>query len=218
MATGNQIGFLKLNKDSISEPILIIGSRQYDFDSDNIRTNLQKMGFKDITGIDISEGDGVDFVADITDAASSFVTDHKEYYRTIICMEVLTHVKNPFRASEVLVSMLQKNGTMILSECFVRKISKMPLDLWRFTYDGTKLLFSELTFDDSKAMLSLTREKKEGLIRFQYPLPQILQTRHPDENSIGFFMRRIHRKFLSGGVFKMSRLFPETTIYSIARK
>lgn len=218
MATGNQIGYLNRNKDFISEPILIVGSKMYDYDSDDIKTCLEKLGFRDITGIDISAGDGVDYVADITDGSSDFFKTRKELYNTIICMEVLTNVKNPFKASENLISILNKNGVMILSECFVRKISKMPVDYWRFTYDGTKELFSQLTFDDSRAMVSLTREKKERLLKMTGTLPQILLTRHQDENSIGFLMRRFHRKFFAKGVFTMSRLFPETTIYSIARK
>lgn len=218
MATINQIKFLNLNKDSIKEPVLIIGSKQYDFDRENIKSSLEKLGLRDITGLDISPGEGVDYVVDITDSTSEFVKNHKEFYMTIICMEVLTNVRNPFDAASVLISMLKKNGVMILSECFVRKISKIPVDLWRFTYDGTKELFAGLTFDDSKAMMSLIREKKERLLPLQYPLPQILASKHPDEKSMGYLIRRIHRKYFAGGIFSISRLFPETTIYSVAKK
>lgn len=218
MATINQISFLKLNKAQISDPILIIGSRQYDYDKENIKSSLLKLGFKDITGLDIFEGEGVDHVADITEADSDFIKNHSEYYSTVICMEVLTHVRNPFNASQSIVTLLKSGGTAILSECYVRKISKMPVDLWRFTYDGTKELFSQLTFDDSKAMISLTREKNEKLLPLRYPLPQLLAQKHTDESGMGFFIRRIHRKFFADGIFKISRLLPETTIYSIAKK
>lgn len=218
MATRNQISFLKLNKDVIKEPILIVGSKLYDFDRENIHTRLQEWGFDNIIGIDLIEGKGVDYIVDITDESSDFMDKHKEYYSTIICMEVLTNVKNPFKASDNLISMLKSEGVILLSECYVRKISKMPIDLWRFTYDGTKELFSKLTFDDSKAMISLTREKEEKLLPLKYPLPQILLEKHSDENKIGFFLRRIHRKFFSNGIFNLSRLLPETTIYSIAKK
>lgn len=218
MATGNQISFLKLNKESINEPVLIIGSKQYDFDKENIRSRLHEWGIKNITGIDLFEGEGVDYAVDITDSESEFINERKNYFSTVICMEVLTHVKNPFRAAENISSLLKTGGTAILSECYVRKISKMPADLWRFTYDGTKELFSGLKFDDKLAMISLTREKSEKLIPLKYPLPQLLQQKHEDESSTGFLLRRIHRKFFSGGVFRISRLLPETTIYSIAKK
>lgn len=218
MATVNQIDFLSLNKELLAEPVLIVGSKQYDFDKENIRTFLEKSGIKDIVGVDIIQGEGVDEVVDITDRGSSFLKEHQMFFSTIICMEVLTHVNNPFAAAENLIAMLKNGGTAMLSECYVRKISKMPIDLWRFTYDGTKQLFSGLTFEDSKAMVSLTREKQHRLLPLTYPLPQVLENKHADESQIGHLLRRIHRKFFSGGIFKISRLLPETTIYSIARK
>ncbi|MBX7042431.1 MAG: methyltransferase domain-containing protein [Ignavibacteria bacterium] len=218
MATKNQLKFIRDNKDAITEPVLIVGSKQYDFDRANIRQHLTELGVSLITGIDISEGEGVDHVADITDGKSAFITEHRESFGTVICMEVMTHVLNPFEAARNLFSMLKHGGSMILSECYVRKISKMPLDLWRFTYDGTKQLYSPMKFDDSRARISLTRDKGENLMPLRYPLPQVLYEKSPDESSAGFMLRRIHRKFFSKGIFGVSRLFPETTIYSVAFK
>ena len=218
MATRNQIAFLEQNKESINEPIVIVGSKQYDFDKENIKVRLIEWGFNDITGIDLFEGEGVDHATDITDSGSEFVIKNKGYFSTLICMEVLTHVKNPFLAAKNMISLLKKDGVAILSECYIRKISKMPLDLWRFTYDGTKELFSGLEFDDSKVMISMTREKNYRLLPLKYPLPQVLHEKNADENSLGFLARRIHRKFFAKGIFRLSRLLPETTIYSIAKK
>lgn len=218
MATKNQLKFIRDNKDAIAEPVLIVGSKQYDFDRANIRQQLTELGVSRITGIDISEGEGVDHVADITDGNSAFINEHRESFGTVICMEVMTHVLNPFEAARNLFSMLKPGGSMILSECYVRKISKMPLDLWRFTYDGTKQLYSPMNFDDSRARISLTRDKGENLMPLRYPLPQVLYEKNPDESSAGFMLRRIHRKFFSKGIFGISRFFPETTIYSVAFK
>lgn len=218
MATRNQISFLEQNKNSIHDPVVIVGSKHYDFDNENIKTRLAEWGYKDVTGTDLFEGEGVDLVTDITDSNSEFLNKHKNHFATLICMEVLTHVKNPFVAAQNMTSLLKNNGVAILSECYVRKISKMPIDLWRFTYDGTKELFSGLKFDDSKAMVSLTREKDERLLPLKYPLPQVLQEKSEDESSAGYFARRLHRRFFAKGVFRLSRLLPETTIYSIAKK
>ncbi len=218
MATRNQIKFLEGNKEIINNPILIVGSRQYEFDKEDIRRCLSGMGFTDITGIDIVDGEGVDHVVDITDNNSEFIRVSSERFNTVICMEVMTHVKNPFAAADNLVSMLKPGGSMVLSECYVRKISKMPLDLWRFTYDGTRQLYSTLSFDDNRARISLTRDKGENLMPLKYPLPQVLTEKHADESSAGYFLRRLHRKFFASGIFEISRLFPETTIYSVAKK
>jgi len=218
MATLNQISFLKENIDIISEPVLIIGSKQYEFDRENLRERLKELGLTDVTGIDISEGEGVDHVVDITDSDCEFIRKNSGKYSTVICMEVLTHVRNPFTAAKNLTGFLKTGGTAILSECYVRKISKMPIDLWRFTYDGTKELFGELKFDDERARVSLTREKDEKLLRLKYPLPQLMAQKSEDENAAGYFFRRLHRKFFAKGIFRISRLLPETTIYSAGKK
>lgn len=218
MATRNQISFLKDNIDIIIEPVLIVGSKHYEFDKEDIRENLKEMGIANVTGIDISEGEGVDYVVDITDSECEFIKEKSGIYSTVICMEVLTHVRNPFKAAENLTGFLKDSGVAVLSECYVRKISKMPIDLWRFTYDGTKELFKDLKFDDNRCRISLTREKDEKLLLLKYPLPQLMAQKSEDESSAGYFLRRLHRKYFAKGIFRISRLLPETTIYSIGRK
>ncbi|MBP9192039.1 MAG: hypothetical protein KBF96_05770 [Ignavibacteria bacterium] len=218
MATKNQINYLEINKDLIKEPVLIVGSKLYDYDKEDIRKYLNNTGLKDITGIDLFEGEGVDHAVDITDTESEFIKSHRDFYSTIICMEILTNVLNPFTAAENIKSMLKKGGSAVFSECFVRKISKMPVDLWRFTYDGTKQLFSGLEFIDNKARISFTRDKDGNLSDLPHSLPQVLHDRHMDESMIGYMLRRIHRKYFAKGIFKLSRLIPETTIYSVAKK
>lgn len=218
MATRNQIKFIELNKNLIKESILIVGSKMYDFDKESIQKNLIKWGFKDIQGIDLFEGEGVDCRVDITEIDSEFIKTHQEFFNTIFCMEVLTFVRNPFIAAQNMKNMLKEGGYIILSECYIRKISKIPIDLWRFTYDGTKELFSGLQFNDDRVMMSLVRDKNEQLQPLKYPLPQVLNEKHNNENGLGYLLRRVHRKFFAKGIFKISRLMPEITIYSIAKK
>ena len=218
MATGSHLKFLILNKDLIKEPVLIVGSKHYDYDKENLKARLTEMGFKDITGIDILEGEDVDYLVDITDNNSEFIKNKTEYFNTVICMEVLTHLRHPFKAAESIMILLKKDGVAVISECYIRKITKMPYDMWRFTYDGLKELYFRLSFYDDKARISLTRDKKEKLFRCHIPLPQVLHGRHPDESRPGYFLRRVHRKFFASGVFRLSRLLPEITIYSVGKK
>jgi hypothetical protein len=219
MAHFNQMNFIKLHKDEIREPVLIVASKMYDYDNYDIRKFLVESGFKDITGIDLFAGEGVDHVVDITDSASEFIRNNAGRFNTIYSMELLTNVNHPFKASANIMSMLKQGGTVLLSEVFVRKISRMPLDLWRFTYEGHKELFSGLSFNDSEARMSVTRDKADPkLYPYHTDLFAVTPTRNADESAIGYFLRRLHRKFFAGGIFRVSRLFPEITIYSIARK
>ena len=50
MPNQNQINFIKLNKDLITTPILIIGSKEYDFDEYNYIQELNRLGFDDGDG------------------------------------------------------------------------------------------------------------------------------------------------------------------------
>lgn len=219
MAHHNQIEFLKQNRDKIAEPVLLVGAREYDYDQYSLKEELRKLGFSQVTGTDIEAGPGVDVVLDITDSASPLLQQWKGSFRTVICMEVLTNVNNPFLAAVHVDRMLAPGGVVILSECFVRKISKMPVDYWRFTYDGLKALFSRYLFDDSRSRFSITRQKQLTLTPFRGKFEEVLaDARHGQESLLGYWVRRIHRKWLTGALFRISRWLPEQTIYGIGRK
>ena len=80
MPSINQINYLLLCKDRIAEPILIVGSKEYDFDHENFSSHLRSWGFNKVTGIDLSLGAGVDHVVDICDGRSSFISNHLESF------------------------------------------------------------------------------------------------------------------------------------------
>ena len=58
----NQIKYIRDNKGKIKEPILIVGSKEYEFDTYNFFLELNDLGYTDITGIDIQGGNGVDII------------------------------------------------------------------------------------------------------------------------------------------------------------
>lgn len=218
MAHKNQITFIKQNRDLIKEPILLVGAKVYDYDQFDLKAELIEMGYVDITGTDIESGTGVDHVLDITDADSEFIQHHKKHFSTVFCMEVLTNVKNPFAASLNVEALLKTNGIVFLSECFIRKISKMPVDYWRFTIDGLKTVFDQFTFFDDRCRFSITRQRDGILLNFKGKFIEIMKdSRHPDESRLGFLLRRIHRKWFSKGIFNVSRLMPEQTIYAVGK-
>jgi hypothetical protein len=217
MPSINQIHHLLLCKVRIAEPILIIGSKEYDFDQENFLGQLHSWGFSNVTGIDLSPGAGVDHVVNICDESSSFISNHLENFNTIICMQVLYATENPFVAAGNIERLLSVNGTLLFSDVFSHKIHRIPRDYWRFTYDAHKVLFKSLVFDDSKAYVGITRTGE--MKPLDYPLPEISSyQRHNDESQLAFLLRRVHRKYLSGGVFKASRFLPEISIFSLATK
>lgn len=218
MATINQIEYIYKIKEKIKEPILIIGSKIYDYDARNIETVLRELGFNEIIGIDISEGEGVHVIADICDVNNSFFNEKKQYFNTVFCMEILTHVKYPWLAGNNINSLTSKNGHVIMSECFVRKFSRMPKDYWRFTYDCFAILCEGFSFIDELAMKSLTRAKVADLVPFNNDIFEIMHERAQGESCFGFYLRKAHRKFFGGKFFKVSRLLPEQTFYAIGKK
>ena len=61
----NQINFINENVDLLIEPILIVGSKEYKFDKYNFINELANLNKKEIIGVDIQSGSGVDIVLDI---------------------------------------------------------------------------------------------------------------------------------------------------------
>ncbi len=219
MAHHNQIEFLRQNRERLHEPILLVGAKVYTYDQFSLKTELQQLGFTKVIGTDLEAGEGVDEVLDITNVNAPQLHAWESHFATIICMEVLTNVNHPFRAAEHVSRMLQPGGTVVLSECFVRKISKMPVDYWRFTYDGLKALFPDFQFEDDRSRFSITRQREITLRPFIGRFEEVVADhRHADESGLGFLLRRFHRKWLSSGLFKISRWLPEQTIYAIGIK
>lgn len=219
MASLYQIQYIKENKDIIKEPILIIGSKMYVYDEFDLALELNKLGFYDITGIDIQGGAGVDVVADIMDTECEFLRNHQNYFRTSICMEVLTYIKNPFDATANIHSLVANDGHMIISECVVRKMSDMPVDYWRFTYFGLKRMYDGFCFYEERSRKSLIRQKGGALLKNPEKI-LFLSAYVPlkEESKIHFYIRRILRKWFGKGMLLISTFYPEQSIYAVGKK
>ena len=77
----------------------------------------------------------------------------------IICLEVLEHVKNPFKAAEEIKRVLRPGGRLLLTTPFLlgyhgksKKISAKGTqshaeypDFWRFTHEGLEYLFKDFS-------------------------------------------------------------------------
>ena len=218
MATINQIAYLEIVKYKIKEPILIVGSKIYDYDAKDIESYLNLIGFKDCIGIDIESGKGVNVVANVCDIEHPFFTEKENYFNTVICMEIMTHTPKPWLVGQNIDRVSTSNASLIVSECFVRKISRMPSDYWRFTHDAFKVLFENFKFDEALAMKSLTRTKKADLMPYDDAIFQIMHEKNEYESNLSFFIRKVHRKLFDKKIFQVSRLLPEQTFYAFATK
>ena len=144
MGDANQHRFVLELKDRLSGPFLEIGSRNYGNTQD-----LRSL-FKGDTyiGADLSDGDGVDVVLDLTQSFE--VIDEKlghQRFGTIFSFSVMEHCDNPFLMAENMVQLLKPGGKVVLSVPFAWKFHGYPSDYWRFTTEGVKKLFPRIDWD-----------------------------------------------------------------------
>ena len=96
------------------------------------------------TGLDMEPGDHVDVVCDIT--SPPWPGELFGMFGTVICAEVLEHVKDPGMALEALLNFVAPGGTVIITVPFAFPVHNFPADYWRFTPDGLRLLLGKTGF------------------------------------------------------------------------
>ena len=141
----NQYQFVLRNKESLSGPFLEIGSRDY-----GSTQNLRKFfPGEEYIGLDMSQGDGVDIVADL---AQSFDTVDevlgKRRFGTIFSLSVMEHCENPFVMAANMERLLKPGGKLVLSVPFAWRFHGYPSDYWRFTKEGVKKLFPGIAWNE----------------------------------------------------------------------
>ena len=82
----------------------------------------------------------------------SIVLEEDGSFQAVICLEVLEHVRDPFRAAAELRRVLAPGGTLLLTTPFLLQYhgkggsshshGSYP-DFWRFTYQGLQRLFED---------------------------------------------------------------------------
>lgn len=88
--------------------------------------------------------DGIDFEADAQDMSGVVPSDR---YDTVLLIEVLEHVPNPFRVVGELFRVLRQGGKVILSVPHLSRLHEEPFDFYRYTHYGLKHLFENAGFD-----------------------------------------------------------------------
>jgi len=127
--------FIKIIAENVNfkEPVYEFGACQYDQSGDaDIR---EFFGGKVFIGCDIQDGKGVDKVLDLhnIDLPDNSVN-------TIFIIDVIEHVKHPFKAFNEIFRVLKDDGIVVFSSVMDYEIHGNPYDYWRFTPDGFKVL------------------------------------------------------------------------------
>lgn len=180
MASVNVIDWIENNIEHIGANVLEVGSRRYKEHAFlNLRDLIERKKNISMIGCDLAAGDNVDIVVDLT---APFKDISKAMgnrrFDTIFCVSVLEHIPNIFAASKNITSLLNPGGSMYISVPFVFRYHGYPGDLWRFTPEAIKYLFSEIDFKDYKYSsvstldqddwMSLSGKNLEKLNRFLF--------------------------------------------------
>lgn len=120
-------------------PIVEIGSRQVEGHPElaDLRPVFPDKRF---IGCDMLPGAGVDQVEDI-----HALTFADESVGTVIALDTLEHVKNPFRAMEEIHRVLIPEGVVIITSVMLCEIHGYPHDYWRFTPQGFEVLLENFS-------------------------------------------------------------------------
>ncbi len=111
----------------------------------SINTYIKSKGVK-LIEIDIDKKRKPDLVLDITNLSKI----KSKSIDLVFCMEVLEHVKNPFKAVSELKRVLKKGGIIIASTPFVFPIHDEPYDFFRYTRYGILELFKDFKLIELK--------------------------------------------------------------------
>lgn len=112
---------------------LVVGSRIYPTSED------RRLLYKDVVGVDMLEGPGVDVVMDL-----EAPTKDIGMFAHIDCCSVLEHAQRPWKVAANLERMLEPEGTILFSSPFVWRVHAYPHDYWRFTMQAVPILFENI--------------------------------------------------------------------------
>ena len=143
--------FIRQHRAKFRGPFLEVGSKDYGSTVD-MRAIFPGEPY---VGIDMSEGKGVDLALDLTRPFEEIdILMSGRRFGSVFCLSVLEHCAQPFLMASNITKLLAPNGILYVSVPYAWKFHGYPSDYWRFTHEGVKKLFPDLTFDMSIACTS----------------------------------------------------------------
>lgn len=139
MGDVNQSLYLQQHVPACDGPILEVGSKEYG------NTATFRSFYRDAkyTGVDLSSGNGVDVVHDLSSGPGPFELGS---FQLIICCSVMEHSPRPWKLAEVMTSLLAPGGTIYVSVPWVWRYHPYPDDYFRFSHKGVISMFPDLAF------------------------------------------------------------------------
>ena len=153
MGDTNQRLFLERAALKVEGPILEIGSKDYG-STEDFRALFPATPF---VGIDLASGKGVDHIVDLTLPPPTDILPPASF-GLVICCSVLEHVKKPWVMAEYMSSLVKKGGYVFISVPWVWRYHAYPDDYFRFSPNGVKVLFPEISFADMAYSTTVTDE------------------------------------------------------------
>lgn len=127
---------------------------------------------------------GVTYVADVQDMSII----ENDSYDSALCLEVLEHVPNPFKAISEIHRILKRNARLVCSVPHLSRLHEEPHDYFRYTKHGLRYLFENAGF----RIISI--EPTGGIFCFlghQFSTLLIVPIWHiPILKNIGFFINK----------------------------
>ncbi len=215
----NQLNFIKKNARLVSGPILEVGSKDYG-NTPDFRSVFPDCEY---VGVDMEEGKGVDLVLDLT--LDFNLVDEKlngKRFKTVLCLSVLEHCKDPFKMCNNISQLLADNGVLFVSVPFSWRIHGYPSDYWRFTSDGIRILFPELDFDTYAGNISTSKIGESGpidnyMFRAEMDIHKGLELKRYSYLA-GMFIYLCRKLRLLPSVFGYPYLFPPVLIDMVGIK
>jgi hypothetical protein len=116
---------------------LVVGSKVFPGRTD------RRLMYKDVVGLDMEAGDGVDLVHNLEIAAPASLGK----FRHVDCISVLEHSKQPWLVAQNIEKVMKSGATLFLSVPFIWRFHGYPNDYFRFTAEGVKVLFKNIEWD-----------------------------------------------------------------------
>ncbi len=160
MPTARQVEWIRKHGDVVQSMVLDVGSR-VPGDSKKIERFTVRDALKrndpvvayTIVGVDMIDGPNVDVVLDLASSIKSkpilarafgLASNDKLEFRTIYCLSVMEHVRDPFTFAKNVTKLLAPGGHLFVSVPFIFRYHAHPDDYWRYTPQALELLYPEL--------------------------------------------------------------------------